>query len=67
MSKVVQINCETGEVIEREMTSAEIEQQKIDKAKSDIYLEKMTIIDQKREEILAKLGITAEEAKLLLS
>lgn len=67
MSKVLEINCETGEVIEREMTKAELGQQKIDKEKSDEFLAEMAAIQSKRQALLAKLGITEEEAKLLLS
>lgn len=67
MLKVVEINCETGEVIEREMTKKEIDQQKIDKAKSDLFIEESSLINDKRKSILEKLGISEDEAKLLLS
>jgi hypothetical protein len=60
-------NVETGEIIEREMTKAEADQLALDNA---------TAISRKSDEaakaaekaaLLAKLGITADEAKLLLS
>jgi hypothetical protein len=66
----IEVNCATGEVIERELTELEIEQREAD-AK--------TYADEKAKEeadaaakaadkaaLLDKLGITAEEATLLL-
>lgn len=67
MTKVIEINCETGEVIKREMTDAELAQQKIDKEQSEKYLLEVNSIKVAREALLAKLGITEDEAKLLLS
>ena len=58
---------ETDEVIEREMNAEEFAQYEKDqaivaKAKADAEL-----MAQQKSELLTKLGITAEEAKLLLS
>lgn len=59
------INVETGEVIERELNAEEIAQQEIDEA---AILAEQAVIDaraQAKADLLAKLGITADEAKLL--
>lgn len=64
---MVQINCETQEVIERAMTVSEV---KAEKAMQD-YAKEVEIAnavkDASRDAILQRLGITADEAKLLLS
>jgi len=67
MPKIIIHNATTGEITERNATKQEIEQMEIDKA--------TVIAEQKAKEQLAaakvalleKLGITEEEAKLLLS
>lgn len=65
------INVETGEVIERELSGDEIAQQKIDEAKFKETKAAELVIEAeksaKKAELLAKLGITEEEAKILLS
>ena len=59
-------NTETGEVIEREMTTAEVKKWEADiateKAKSEAKAEALAA----KAALLEKLGITEEEAKLLL-
>lgn len=64
--QVKEVNCETGEEILRDATAEEIAQMKID---ADNYAEQK-IADQakeiQRQEILARIGITADEAQLLL-
>lgn len=68
MKKIV--NCETGEVIERELTDEEIAQQNKDEAESNAkQLEEKKEAEAKaaaRQTILDRLGLTEEEAKLLL-
>jgi hypothetical protein len=67
MDKITEVNCATGEVIERELTSAEIAQRKID---ADDAIARTKAIEQAEADkaaLLAKLGITADEAKLLLA
>ena len=65
------INCKTGEAIERELNKAEKDQQKIDEA--DIAKALADLNDKAQAQATAKaalldrLGITADEAKLLLS
>ena len=65
MSKII-VNCETGEVFERELNEEELAQQTIDE-KIIIAKEKELAAKAKaRQNLLDKLGITEEEAKLLL-
>lgn len=59
-------NAETGEIVEREMNAKELEQYELDAKQLQ---EKRLIEDEKiaaRTALLTKLGITAEEAALLL-
>ena len=65
------VNCETGEVIERELNAEELAQQAIDEAN---YAAAEALVKAEAEAkasakaaLLSKLGITAEEAVLLLS
>lgn len=65
------VNCETGEVIERELNAQELAQQAIDEA---AIIEKKALEQAEAEAkaaakaaLLAQLGITEEQAKLLLS
>ena len=66
MAKVIVIDAVTGNVIEREQTDAELEQETNDAAEAQALAvtaaEKVTA----REALLTKLGITADEAQLLL-
>jgi hypothetical protein len=65
MTKLI-VNCETGEIVERELTTDEIAQQE----KDEIIIEERNLQRKKNSEakkvILDKLGITEEEVKLLL-
>ena len=70
MTKLI-INCETGETVKRELNADALAQQEIDHAK---YLAAKAITDaeaeakaQAKAALLAQLGITEEQAKLLLS
>jgi ribosomal protein L17 len=65
MSKLI-IDCSTGETIERELNKAEKDQQKVDEA---IELARDAELEAKaaaRQAIFDRLGLTADEAKLLL-
>ena len=69
MTKLI-INVSTGETVERELNKAEKDQQKIDeaeiaaaKALADAEAEAKAT---QRQAILDRLGLTADEAKLLL-
>jgi hypothetical protein len=59
-------NAETGEIIEREMNAEELKQWNKDKANSDAELAKIAKAEIDKAALLAKLGITADEVKLLL-
>jgi hypothetical protein len=60
-------NVETGEVIEREMTDEEIEQRETDQALEAIKAVEAKTKASEKAALLQRLGITKEEAKLLLS
>ena len=60
-------NVETGEVIEREMNAEELAQYEIDKLAAKAEAEAAAKAAVAKAALLAKLGITEEEAKLLLS
>jgi phosphopantetheinyl transferase (holo-ACP synthase) len=60
-------NTETDEVIEREMTAEELAQFEADKAESLAMKEAQAKAAAEKAALLAKLGITDDEAKLLLS
>jgi vacuolar-type H+-ATPase subunit H len=69
MSKLI-VNCETNEITERELNADEIAQQEIDEAKiaaakliSDAEAEAK---ETQRQALLSRLGITEEEARILL-
>jgi hypothetical protein len=68
MSKpiITEFNSSTGETIEREMTDYEYEQVTILEAKNAEREELALAAQAAREAILDRLGITAEEANLLL-
>lgn len=59
-------NVETGEVIEREMTANELAQWEADKAASEAKAQEQAEAQAKRQALLDKLGITEDEARLLL-
>jgi len=63
-------NVETGEVIERDMNSEELAQAQADEVKAQQEAQAKAQAEAeakvKRQALLDKLGITEEEAKLLL-
>jgi hypothetical protein len=69
MTKII-INCETGETTQRELNAEEIAQQQIDEANA-LAAEAARQAEANarataRQALLSKLGITQEEAQLLL-
>ena len=71
MTTAIEINCETGEVIERPLTADEIAaneaaaaQAEADRLAAEAEAEAKA---QAKAELLDRLGITAEEAALLLA
>ncbi len=66
MHKIIH-NIETGEVIEREMNAEELAQWEADKAKAEAEAQAKAEAEAAKTALLEKLGITEEEAKLLLN
>lgn len=67
MGTVIDHNVETGEIVERPQTNEEIEQANEDaKSFAKIDTEKIAKEEAKKA-VLIRLGITADEAKLLIS
>jgi len=71
MTTAIEINCSTGEVIERPLTAEELAaneaaaaQAEADRAAAEV---KAAADAEAKVALLAKLGITADEAKLLLA
>ena len=60
-------NTETDEVIDREMTAAEFKQYEVEKKHIADQIAEVEAKASARTELLKRLGITVEEAKLLLS
>ncbi len=60
-------NAETGEVIEREMNAAELAQIAADDAATQSRAEAEATKAVQKAALLDQLGITADQAKLLLS
>jgi hypothetical protein len=67
MTTIKIINTETGEETEREMNAAELEQQAIDQAAEAARKAAQTAKVADKAALLVKLGITEDEARLLLS
>ena len=68
MSNLIKIhNAQTGEVIEPEMNAEEFAQWESDQAKAAAETQAKAEIAAAKAALLDKLGITEEEAKLLLS
>lgn len=64
------VNCETGEVTEVELTAEEVAQREADaiayQAQKDEEATAAALKAEAKAGLLARLGITAEEAELLL-
>jgi len=68
MSKIkIIVDAITGDITERPLNAEELAQQEIDNAKAEIYDQTLAETAAAKTALLAKLGITEEEAKLLLS
>lgn len=64
---IIEHNVTTGKIIERKPNADEIAQQEIDKIAVETSKKQYEEAEIKRKALLAKLGITEDEAKLLLS
>ena len=71
MTTAIEVNCETGEVIERPLTADEIAANEAAAAQAEadrVAAEAEAATKaQAKADLLAKLGISAEEAALLLA
>ena len=61
------VNCETAEITQRELNAQELEQQVIDAAAAAAQQIEANAKAAAKAAVLEQLGITAEQAKLLLS
>jgi hypothetical protein len=64
---IKEFNVETGLETVREMTTDELKQYEIDKTRADLERADYQAKATEKAALLAKLGITDDEAKLLLS
>ena len=71
MTTAIEVNCATGEVVERPLTADELAQREADAAAFAAAEHEKEVAAAEaataKAALLAKLGITDEEAKLLLS
>jgi hypothetical protein len=61
------VNTETGEIDDINYTKKELDEVKVNQARIDAEIEQAKAKATAKAAILAQLGITAEQAKLLLS
>jgi hypothetical protein len=66
MLKVIH-DATTGQILEREMNAEELAQWQADKAATEAAATEAAATEAARQALLDKLGITEDEAKLLLS
>ncbi len=66
MTTAIEVNCATGEVIERPLTADEIAAAEAAAIQAETDRAAAAIKAEAKAALLAKLGITAEEAALLL-
>jgi hypothetical protein len=64
--QVKEFNCETGEEIVRDATAEEIAQMELDTANAKAAKIEAEARETQRQAILDRLGLTADEAKLIL-
>ena len=67
MTQKLELDAQTGESVERELTTGEKTQRTKDLAKHAALLETKTERVAARQAVLDKLGLTADEAAALLS
>jgi hypothetical protein len=60
-------NTDTDEIIDREMTDSEFAQYQKDQAEAETFKANLAAQETAKATLLDRLGITADEAKLLLS
>ena len=67
IEKIINVTTNVIEEVERDMTSEELNQWQIDKAKAEEETVKAAEAAAQKSLLLARLGLTEEEAELLLS
>lgn len=67
MTKVIDNNVATGKIIQREMNDQELAQWEADRVEANSKAQLNAEIANAKAALLEKLGISEEEAKLLLS
>jgi hypothetical protein len=71
MTTAIEVNCATGEVVERPLTAEELAQREADAQAAAAQKHEEEVAAQAAAEakaaLLTKLGITEDEAKLLLA
>ena len=64
--QIKEFNCETGEEIVRDATAEEIAQMEVDAANAEAKKQAEAQATAQRQALLSRLGITEEEARILL-
>ena len=64
---IIEHNVSTGEITQRELNAAELAQNELDKLEADARKAEAQATAEAKAELLERLGITADEAKLLLA
>jgi hypothetical protein len=67
MANIIINNVSTGKIVEREMNAEELAQWQADQAEAEAIATAKAEAEAARQALLDKLGITADEAKLLLA
>ena len=67
MADVMELDAQTGDVVVRDMTAGEVAQRTKDLAEQVVLAEAKATRTVAREALLIRLGITDEEARMLLS
>lgn len=67
MATITIHNVTTGEIVEREMTKEELKQFELDQAAIADEIATKQAEAERKSQLLERLGITPDEAKLLLS
>ena len=65
--KITEHNVETGEIIERDATAEELAQYELDAQEREALLAEAQAKAEAKAALLERLGITEDEAKLLLA
>ncbi|CAB4163112.1 hypothetical protein UFOVP805_23 [uncultured Caudovirales phage] len=65
--KITEHNVETGEIIERDATAEELAQYELDAEEHEALLAEARTKAEAKIALLERLGITADEARLLLN